>query len=395
MAIGSHKLEYEVVQGWERLPEGWAFTEVVGVAVDSRERVFVFCRGPHPLIVFDKEGRFVDAWGAGRFVRPHGIFISPDDRVFLVDDEGHSVYEYSTQGELRRRLGDGQPSDTGYVPGRSPVARGAGPFNTVTNVALAPDGELYVADGYGNARVHRFAADGRLLGSWGEPGSGPGQFNLPHGIAVDRRGRVYVADRENSRVQIFSRDGVLLDIWDWPNRPCDLFIDADERLSSAGVGEIRAAIRRADDRIAVFELPRRNLVFGRTLKGGGWWPDHQARVMRPCRARYDPRHQVHEQLRAQGMQSRLHEPLINLNYSDWSEFHSKQRGYSHTLAADIARTCVVPARKEYVSAPLREFRRRFVILRGYRDGLLGMRLALAMSREEMRVRWLVRHNRTC
>ena len=179
MAIGSHRLEYEVVQGWERLPEGWAFTEVVGVAVDSRERVFVFCRGPHPLIVFDKEGRFVDAWGAGRFVRPHGIFISPDDRVFLVDDEGHTVYEYSTQGELRRRLGDGQPSDTGYVPGQSPVTRGAGPFNTVTNVALAPDGELYVADGYGNARVHRFAADGRLLGSWGEPGSGPGQFNLP------------------------------------------------------------------------------------------------------------------------------------------------------------------------------------------------------------------------
>ena len=238
MAIGSHRLEYEVVQGWERLPEGWAFTEVVGVGVDSRERVFVFCRGPHPLIVFDKEGRFVDSWGAGRFVRPHGIFISPDDRVFLVDDEGHTVYEYSVQGELRRRLGDGQPSDTGYVPGQSPVARGAGPFNTVTNVALAPDGELYVADGYGNARVHRFDADGRLLGSWGEPGSGPGQFNLPHGIAVDRRGRVYVADRENSRVQIFSRDGVLQDIWTWPNRPCDLFIDADERLYVAELGFI-------------------------------------------------------------------------------------------------------------------------------------------------------------
>ena len=238
MAIGSHRLEYEVVQGWERLPEGWAFTEVVGVGVDSRERVFVFCRGPHPVIVFDKEGRFVDSWGAGRFVRPHGIFISPDDRVFLVDDEGHTVYEYSVQGELRRRLGDGQPSDTGYVPGQSPVARGAGPFNTVTNVALAPDGELYVADGYGNARVHRFDAEGRLLGSWGEPGSGPGQFNLPHGIAVDRRGRVYVADRENSRVQIFSRDGVLQDIWTWPNRPCDLFIDADERVYVAELGFI-------------------------------------------------------------------------------------------------------------------------------------------------------------
>ena len=97
MAIGSHRLEYEVVEGWERLPAGWAFTEVVGVAVDSRERVFVFCRGAHPVIVFDKEGRFVDAWGAGAFVRPHGIFISPDDRVFL---SGTKVREMLGRGEI-------------------------------------------------------------------------------------------------------------------------------------------------------------------------------------------------------------------------------------------------------------------------------------------------------
>src|SRR2546426_828924 len=217
-----HRLEYEVVGGWERLPEGWAFTEVVGVAVDSQERVYVFCRGRHPLIVFDKEGRFLTAWGEGRFVRPHGIFITRDDRVFLVDDLGHTVYEYAPGGELRRRIGDGRPSDTGYVPGQSPVVRAAGPFNAVTNVALAPDGEIYAADGYGNARIHRLAADGTLLASWGEPGSGPGQFNLPHGIAVDRGGRVYVADRENSRIQIFSRDGTLQEIWDWVNRPCDV-----------------------------------------------------------------------------------------------------------------------------------------------------------------------------
>ncbi len=236
MATGSHRLEYEVVESWERLPEGWAFTEVVGVAVDSRDNVFVFCRGAHPVVVFDRDGRFLDAWGHGRFVRPHGIFISADDRVFLVDDQGHSVYEFASDGTLKSRLGDGQPSDTGYVPGQSPVARAAGPFNNVTNVALAPDGEIYIADGYGNARVHRFAADRTLVASWGEPGSGPGQFNLPHGIAVDRSGRVYVADRENSRVQIFSRDGTLQEIWDWVNRPCDLFIDGDERVYIAELG---------------------------------------------------------------------------------------------------------------------------------------------------------------
>ena len=171
-AIGNHRLEYEVVEGWERLPEGWAFTDVVGVAVDSRERVFVFCRGSQPLIIFDKEGRFVDAWGAGRFVRPHGIFISADDRVFLTDDEGHTVHEFTLDGTPRRRLGDGRPSDTGYVAWQSPVTRAAGPFNTVTNVALAPDGEIYAADGYGNAQVHRFAADGRLVARGASPVAG-------------------------------------------------------------------------------------------------------------------------------------------------------------------------------------------------------------------------------
>ena len=110
----------------------------------------------------------LDAWGAGRFVRPHGIFISSDDRVFLTDDEGHTVHEFAPDGTFRRRLGDGRPSDTGFVPWQSPVTRAAGPFNTVTNVALAPAGEIYAADGSGNARGHRFAADGRLLASWGE-----------------------------------------------------------------------------------------------------------------------------------------------------------------------------------------------------------------------------------
>jgi DNA-binding beta-propeller fold protein YncE len=236
VAIGHHRLEYEVVEGWARMPEGWAVTDVVGVAVDSRDRVYVFNRGRYPVMVFDKEGRFLDAWGQGRFVRPHGIFITGDDRVFLVDDEGHSVYEFGPDRALRQRIGDGTASDTGYEPWRSPVRRAAGPFNTVTNVAVTPAGEIFATDGYGNARVHRFAADGRLTASWGAPGDGPGQFNLPHGIAVDRRGQVYVADRENSRVQLFSRDGEYRGAWDWPNRPCDLFIDADERVYVAELG---------------------------------------------------------------------------------------------------------------------------------------------------------------
>ncbi len=236
MAIGSHRLEYEVVEGWERLPAGWAFTEVVGVAVDSRERVFVFCRGAHPLIVFDKDGRFVDSWGAGAFVRPHGIFISPDDRVFLVDDEGHTVYEYTTQGALRRRLGDGRPSDTGYVPGRSPVTQGAAPFNTVTNVALAPDGELTppTATGTPGSTASRPTASSSSRGASraADPASSTSRTGSPStgaGASTSPTGRT--AGSRSSRVT-----GSLLEIWDWPNRPCDLFIDAEERIHVAELG---------------------------------------------------------------------------------------------------------------------------------------------------------------
>jgi DNA-binding beta-propeller fold protein YncE len=149
----------------------------------------------------------------------------------------HTVRIFSTDGTLRRTLGEaGKPSDTGFVAWTNPVERAAGPFNMVTNVAPAPDGRLYVADGYGNARVHVFEPDGTHLFSWGEPGTGPGQFRLPHGIAVDRRGRVYVADRENSRIQIFTPEGAYVEEWAHVHRPDDLFIDAQENLYVAELG---------------------------------------------------------------------------------------------------------------------------------------------------------------
>jgi len=235
MATGLHRIEYEVLEGWEKLPEGWSLTEVAGVAVDSHDRVYVFCRGEHPVIVFDKEGKFLDAWGEGQFVRPHGIYISPTDELFLVDDEAHSVYLYSLDGKQLMKIG-GTPSDTGFGRDESPVMQAAGPFNWVTNVAQAPDGTLYAADGYGNARVHRFAADGTLMNSWGSPGGDYGQFNLPHGIGVDRSGRVYVCDRENSRIQIFSGDGEFIQAWDWVSRPSDIFIDDQETIYISELG---------------------------------------------------------------------------------------------------------------------------------------------------------------
>ena len=165
-------------------------------------------------------------------MRTHGITIGPDDAVYCTDDGNHTVRKFSTDGKLLMTLGTpNQPSDTGYNGSNLDTITHAGPpFNRPTNLAVAPNGELYISDGYGNARVHRYSPDGDLLQSWGEPGAGPGQFNLPHGIAVDRAGRVFVADRENDRIQIFSPDGEFLDQWTDVQRPTQIVIDAEGRL---------------------------------------------------------------------------------------------------------------------------------------------------------------------
>ena len=140
-------------------------------------------------MVFDRDGTFLHSWGEGLFARPHGITIGPDDAVYCTDDLGHTVRKFTPDGTLLLTLGtSGTPSDTGATSmDYRTILRAGPPFHYPTNVALSPEGELYVSDGYGNARVHKFSADGRLLFSWGEPGNGDGQFHLPHGIAVDRR----------------------------------------------------------------------------------------------------------------------------------------------------------------------------------------------------------------
>lgn len=236
--VGSGEFCYEAQADWAKLPEGWSFVEVAGVATDSQDRVYVFNRGEHPVIVFDRDGNFLRSWGEGLFVHAHGITIGPDDSFYFTDDHGHTVRKYSAEGELLLTLGTpGHPSETGIkgLDYRS-IRQAAGPFNLPTNVALSATGEMYITDGYGNCRVHRFAADGTLLQSWGEPGSGPGQFNLPHGIAIDRAGQVYIADRENNRIEIFSADGEYLTEWTGIARPCDIFFDANDRAFIAEVG---------------------------------------------------------------------------------------------------------------------------------------------------------------
>jgi len=222
--------QYRVVEGWEKAPASANRQDVVGVGVDSRDRVYLITRQRSQVLVYEPEGRFVRAWGEGRFTdRTHGLTVAPDDTIWCVDDGSHRVQKFTAEGELLLELeASGHPAPGSGYDGRTleSIGRGGPPFNRPTNVAVAPSGELYVSDGYGNARVHRYRADGKLIQSWGEPGSGPGQFVLPHGIRVAADGRVLVADRENDRIQIFSPDGKYLA--EWPAlRPTDLCIGPD------------------------------------------------------------------------------------------------------------------------------------------------------------------------
>lgn len=247
--FGSGMFRYHVVDNWAKRPKMWPFLDVVSVAVDSQDRVFVFSRGPHPVMVFDKDGAFVRSWGEGIFASPHMLFIDAADNVWCTDWIDHTVRKFDTNGNLLLTIGTpGVWTDTGYN-GRefTSVKRAAGPFNRPTKAIVAPSGEVYVTDGYGNARVHKFDAQGKHLLSWGEPGTGPGQFVLPHSLALDKEGNVYVADRQNHRVQVFTADGVFLRMWGGTRLPMDLLIDDGYLFMAEGTPQV--SIRDLDGNV--------------------------------------------------------------------------------------------------------------------------------------------------
>jgi DNA-binding beta-propeller fold protein YncE len=231
-SVGTGKYTYELMDDWARLPEGWVLGQT-GIVTDSRDRVFLFNRSDHPLIVLDADGSYYTSWGEGVLSSAHGMFIDRQENIYLPVMNSHVVLKYSPSGNLLMTLGTwDQPSDTGWSGNYSdPVKQAAGPFHRPTDVAISPAGDLYISDGYGNARVHRFTADGELQMSWGVPGkTAPGEFHVPHGVWVHTDGRVLVADRENNRVQIFSPQGEFLTQWTDLARPCDIYIDADEAV---------------------------------------------------------------------------------------------------------------------------------------------------------------------
>jgi len=208
--IGEGDYTYRVDRNWGNLPDGWRMGDVAAIGVDRNDHVYVFHRGEHPMLVFDREGNFLKSWGEGVFLRPHGIHIAPDDTIFCTDDGDHSVRRCTLDGDVLLTLG---------TPGKPAPQLSGAPFHRCTHTALSPDGDIYVTDGYGNARVHKFSPDGRLIMSWGETGSDPGQFNLPHNVHCDADGWVYVADRENHRIQVFDGDGRFQTQWHDLHRP--------------------------------------------------------------------------------------------------------------------------------------------------------------------------------
>jgi len=234
----SDAFTYDVVNPWPQPSPEVSWVEVTAVAVDRLDRVHVFARQPNQVFVFDRQGVLLHTWGAGRFVRPHGLAIDANGNFYCTDDLDHTVKVFEPDYQLKLTLGrSGQSSDTGATSiDYRTILRAGPPFHFPTNVATAGDGSIYVSDGYGNARIHHFSPQGELLRSWGEPGAGPGQFHVPHGIAVAPDGALLVADRENDRIQIFSPDGELTDIWPDIARPCQVACDASGNVYVAELG---------------------------------------------------------------------------------------------------------------------------------------------------------------
>jgi hypothetical protein len=183
--------------------DGWELGMVSWVAMDG-DRTYLLQRGDKadPVVVLDREGRVVDSWGKGLYQTPHAIRVDPDGNVWTTDAGSSRVIKYSPDGQVLMTL---------EVGGQPEGCRGA--FCGTTDVAFGPDGRVFISDGYRNARILEYTADGRRIREWGEPGTGPGQFRLPHSIVVDDEGVIYVADRENGRVQRFDLDGNFLGMW--------------------------------------------------------------------------------------------------------------------------------------------------------------------------------------
>ena len=260
LIIGSGDFTYRVEEDWGKLPDGWTLGDVSAIGVDRWDRVYAFNRGQHPMVIFDRKGNFLNSWGEGVFDRPHGIHLAPDDTIYCTDDGDHTVRKCSLEGKVLLQIG---------VPGKAMPYMSGEPFHRCTHTALSPEGDIYVSDGYGNARVHKYSPNGKLLISWGEPGCEPGQFNIVHNICCDEDGWVYVADRENHRIQVFDGNGKYETEWRSLHRPSGLFMAHGKcpLCYIAEIGphlEVNRAMPNLGPRISI--LNRRGTVLARVAR---------------------------------------------------------------------------------------------------------------------------------
>ncbi len=216
-------INYEVDPHWPQRPADASWGHVPGIAVDAHDHIYVFTRGKPPVQVYDAQGKYLRGWGEKTIKNAHHIRIDQKGNVWIADIGHHVVEQYTPEGKLLRTLG---------VKGKA--GRDQAHFNMPTDMAIAPSGDIFVSDGYGNSRVVHLDKDGKFVRDWGELGSEPGQFSTPHSIAMDSQGRLYVADRNNVRIQVFDQQGKLLDEWRNLVVPWGLWVTPKDELWVCG-----------------------------------------------------------------------------------------------------------------------------------------------------------------
>lgn len=223
VAYATTAQDYTLEKDWPLpLPEGIQWGQVPNVSIDQEGNIYAFHRSTPPILKFSPDGELIHSWGSDLIATPHGFRVAPDGSIWATDynrSNGHKVFKFDTDGNLLMSFG---------IKGVTGITQTT--FNGPTDVAVAENGDVFVADGHWNNRIVKFNAKGHYLMEWGVYGSEPGQFSLPHSIVIDKRGRVLVGDRGNERIQIFDQEGQYLDQWDQFGWPSGLFIDDNDTL---------------------------------------------------------------------------------------------------------------------------------------------------------------------
>ena len=216
-------LAYHVVPNFPvndgRAAPDYRRADVTGVGVGPQGRVYACSGTAHPVVAFDAQGNYLFSFGEGLLTEPHTCRVDAAGNVWVTDFALHLVIKFSPDGVPLLTLGT-----------RSRHGRDATHFNGPTDVAFAPNGDVFIADGYGNSRIAHFTANGQFVGDFGNWGKQPGQFRIPHSLAIDANGRIYVADRTNKRIQVFSSTGEFITLWKLNDKPNSVFITSDQRL---------------------------------------------------------------------------------------------------------------------------------------------------------------------